>query len=123
MENLSSIISAAGLGGIVGGLATSLLQSWLSRRAAFDERRFREKKDAYLNFLQALHRSEIERTSEAALNVGHCRNVCDLVASQAVRRAIEKIFETNPLSDGSSHPQRPKTQEALKSAMRADLGI
>ncbi|MFC7334605.1 hypothetical protein [Rhodocista pekingensis] len=123
MGSLISILSAAGVGGIVGGIVTSFLQSWLSRRAALDERRFREKKEAYVNLLNALHRSEVERTPEAALYVGHCRNVCDLVASAAAQRHIDQLFETNPLSDGSPHPQRSKVQADLKVAMRADLGI
>lgn len=65
METIVPLLSAAGVGGILGGIVTSLLQSWLSRRAVFAEREFREKKEAYVNFLQALHRSEIEGTAEA----------------------------------------------------------
>ena len=123
METIVPLLSAAGVGGIVGGIVTSLLQSWLSRRAVLDEREFREKKEAYVNFLQALHRSEIEGTAEAAKYVGHWQNVCDLVASPSVRSQISQMTVTNPLSDGRVHPERPQALANLKAAMRADLGI
>lgn len=53
METVVSILSAAGVGGIVGGIVTSFLQSWLSRRTTLDERRFREKKEAYVKYASA----------------------------------------------------------------------
>lgn len=123
MEIIITFLSAAGLGGIIGSAVTSLLQAWLSQKAAFGERRFREKKEAYVGYLNAMHRSEIEGTSEAAKYVGHWRNVCDLVAPAPVRSHIDKMFATNPLNDGSPHPERPKTLADLKAAMRADLGV
>lgn len=54
MDLIITLLSAAGLGGVVGSAVTSLLQAWLSRRAVFDERRFREKKEAYTGLLDAL---------------------------------------------------------------------
>jgi hypothetical protein len=102
---------------------TSLLQAWRSRKAVLDERRFREKKDARVGYLNAMHKSEIEGTSEAAKYVGHWRNVCDLVAPASVRRHIDQMFATNPLNDGNPHPERPEALADLKAAMRADLGV
>jgi Na+/glutamate symporter len=122
-ENIAAFISAAGLGGIVGGVVTSVLQSWLSRRAALNERTFREKKEAYVGFLQALSESEIAQTESAAKQVGHWQNICDLVGSAAVRILIAKLFETNPSSDGRPHPDRHRNLIQLKAEMRADLGI
>jgi len=43
---------------------------------------------------------------------------CELVAPEIVRKAIEQIVDTNDDRIG-----RPKAQEALKTALRADLGI
>ena len=123
MEPILPFLSAAGLGGIIGAVVTTFLQSWLSRRTALDERRFREKKDAYVNLLHALHRSEIENSPEAAKLVGHWTNVIDLVGSGAVRRCCLRIRATNPLPDGAPHPTDRKHWRILKSAMRADLGI
>lgn len=123
MDVLIAFFSAAGLGGIIGSAMTSLLQAWLSRKAALNERRFREKKEAYIGYLNALYRSEIEGTSEAAKHVGHWRNVCDLVASDSVRNHIDQMFATNPVNDGRPHPERPKVLANLKAAMRSDLGV
>jgi hypothetical protein len=123
MEPILPFLSAAGLGGIIGAVVTTFLQSWLSRRTALGERRFREKKDAYVNLLYAMHRSEIEAAPEAAKLVDHWTNVIDLVGSNAVRRCCLRIRATNPLPDGGHHPDRPQALADLKSAMRADLGI
>ena len=123
MDLIVTFLSAAGLGGIIGGAVTSLLQAWLSKKAALGERRFREKKEAYVGYLNAIHRSEIEGTAEAAKYVGHWQNVCDLVASAPVRGHIARTFATNPLNAGTPHPERPKAMADLKTAMRADLGI
>lgn len=71
MESFLPFLPAAGLGRAVGAVVTTLLSSWLMRRNALDERRFREKKDAYVNLLKAINNSQIERISEAAELVGH----------------------------------------------------
>lgn len=123
MESILPFVSAAGFGGNIGALLTTFLQSWLSRRSALDDRRFREKKDAYVNFLYALHRSEIEGSPETAKLVGHWINVIDLVGSSAARRCCLRILATDPLAGGDNHPDRPQALADLKAAMRADLGI
>ena len=123
MESILPFLSAAGLGGLIGAVVTTLLSSWLTRRNALDERRFQEKKDAYVNLLKAINNSQIERTSEAAQVVGHWMNVCDLVASNSVRRWFDPFHETNPPADGGYHPDRPRVFRELKAAMRNDLGI
>jgi hypothetical protein len=123
MDSILPFLSAAGLGGAVGAVVTTLLSSWLTRRNALDERRFREKKEAYLNLLQAIHRSEIEATTEAAKTVGHCINVTELVASALVRTICVRLLETNPSIDGARHPDRPAVLVDLKTAMRVDLGF
>lgn len=123
MTSLLPFLSAAGLGGIVGAIVTTFLQAWLSRKTTLDERRFREKKDAYVNLLLAIHQSEIERSPQAAKFVGHWTNIIDLVGSSAVRHACLKLRDTNPLPNGDHHPDRPQALGDLKSAMRTDLGV
>lgn len=115
-------LSIAGLGGVIGSLVTTLLQAWFSQKSAVTARNFQEKKEAYVGFLEALHRSQIERTPEAAERVGHWENRCELVAPEKVRALIDRIFETNPVK-GKPHPDRPRVIAELKSAMRSDLGV
>jgi hypothetical protein len=123
MDSILPFLSAAGLGGVIGAVVTTFLQSWLSRKSALDERRFREKKDAYVNLLYAMHKSETEASPETAKLVGHCTNVIDLVGSDAVRRCCLALQATNPLASGKVHPDRPQVLADLKAAMRADLGV
>lgn len=117
------LISAAGIGGIIGSLLTTLLQAWFAHRSGLATRNFQEKKEAYVGFLEALHRSDVERTRETSMHAGHWKNRCDLVASASVRDAIEKIFVTNPDEHGNMHPDRPNVIEELRQAMRKDLGV
>ena len=123
MESILPFLSAAGLGGVIGAVVTTFLQSWLARKNALDERRFREKKDAYVNLLYAIHKSEIEVSPEAAKLVGHWTNVIDLIGSDSVRRCCLRLQATNPLASREIHPDRPQVLADLKAAMRADLGI
>jgi hypothetical protein len=123
MNEIAQLLSAAGIGGIVGGLITAIVQAILSNRAANQTRNFQEKKEAYIGFLEALHRSDVEQTREASMRAGHWKNRCDLVASPIVRTIIDRIFETNPDAQGKAHPERPKVIDELRRAMRSDLGV
>jgi hypothetical protein len=120
--DIIQLLSAAGIGGVVGSLITTMLQAWFSHRSFLASRNFQEKKEAYVGFLEALHRSEIEQTQEAAARAGHWQNRCELVAPEAVRSLIYRIFETNP-EKGKPHPDRPNVVAQLKRAMRVDLGV
>jgi hypothetical protein len=111
-------ISAFGLGAIF----TALVQAWLSQRADAAKRNFQEKKESYIGFLNAMHRSEIERNEEAALHVGHWQARIELVGSADVVKACSRIEETNPTPVGV-HPERPQAMKQLREAMRKDLGV
>jgi hypothetical protein len=112
--NILSLLTAFGLGSIV----TALVQAWLSNRSKRDERSFREKQAAYIGLLEAYHRAAVEGTDEAAKNFAYWQMRCELVASEAVRKAIERIIDTNDDKVG-----RSQAHEALKIALRTDLGI
>jgi hypothetical protein len=116
--SIIEFISAFGLGAIV----AALVQAWLSNRAYISARNFDEKKENYVGFLDAMHKSEVERTDEAAINVGHWQNRIELVGSQEVIMSCNRIKETNPISTGV-HPQRPQVLVDLKESMRRDLGV
>jgi hypothetical protein len=120
--NVVQLLSAAGIGGIIGSLLTTFVQAWLSNKSRIADRNFQEKKEAYVGFLEALHRSEVEHTSEASSRAGHWQNRCELVAPEQVRTLIQGIIETNP-RNGKTHPDRPQVIRALKAAMREDLGV
>lgn len=116
--DILSLLSAFGLGAIV----AALVQSWLSHRSEINRRDFQEKKESYVGFLDALHKSEMQRSPEAASYAGHWRNRIELVGSQPVIDACLRIEATNPIG-GHTHPERPKALDDLKGAMRKDLGL
>jgi len=111
-------ITAFGLGAII----NFTIQWWLSHRADITKRNFQEKKESYIGFLDAMHRSEIERSEDAALHVGHWQARIELVGSADVIKACSRITETNPIPEGI-HPERPQALQQLKEAMRKDLGV
>lgn len=113
-----ALLSAFGLGAVV----AALLQSWLTHRSEILRRDFQEKKESYVGFLDALHKSEMQGTTEAAHNAGHWRNRIELVGSGAVIAACLRIQSTNPIG-GQTHPDRPSALRDLKDAMRSDLGV
>lgn len=116
-------LAAAGIGGVIGSLITSIVQAWSSQRTQLAARNFQEKKEAYVGFLESLHRSDVEQTRETSMATGHWFNRCELVASKEVRDAAKRIFETNPSPGGDGHPDRPAVIEELRRAMRRDLGV
>ena len=112
------LISAAGLGAI---LAT-IVQSWLADKTATKQRNFQEKKEAYVGFLNAMYKSEIDQSKEASHYCGHWINVCRVVGSKEVCELLKQHIDTSPIDD-QVHPDRPEVLKKLYNAMRKDLGI
>ena len=120
MESTVPIISAFGVGSILGGVVTRFVQSWLSRRAAFDERRFQEKKEAYTGLLNAMYQVATENTKANVKDAGYWRARVELTGSEAVRYKMKRLFA---LADGTRNPEVATAEADLLTAMRADLGI
>jgi hypothetical protein len=120
--DIIQLFSAAGIGGIIGSLLTTVVQSWLSHKSHLTNRNFQEKKEAYINLLDAMYKSETEPNGTTALYCGLCVNKCELVASKEVVELLYKYRETNPIN-GAVHPDRPSVMRALKDAMRKDLSV
>lgn len=120
MDTMITLLSAAGLGGVIGSVMTSLLQAWLSRKASLDERKFREKKEAYAGLLNAIYQTAHERSQVSIKEAGYWRARCDLVGSEKVRDLTKHLFD---LADGTPNPGIPVAESALLAAMRVDLGI
>jgi hypothetical protein len=112
------LISAAGLGGIVGGLLTAVMQSWLANKQHLNDRSFQEKKESYIGLLEAYHKAAVESTDAAAKNFAYWQMRCELVAPQNVRESIRKTVDTN-----NDKAKRYTAHEELKEALRKDLGV
>ena len=120
--DMISFLSAAGNGGIIGSLLTTALQAYYARKQHMDDRAFQEKKEAYAGFLDAIYKSDVQGSDEAALNCGHWKNRCELVASRKVIEMLEKYFASSP-RNGIINPERPQIMQELKEAVRRDFGI
>lgn len=92
MTDWITLVGALGLG----SLATVIPQWFLARAVDRRSLRFEERKEAYVGLLQAMHRSEIEKSDDAALRVGHWCARCELVAPLAVRNAVRHLVNTMP---------------------------
>lgn len=57
------LISAAGIGGIVGSLLTTVVQAWLSNKQHLADRNFQEKKEAYIGLLEA-YRTSVQKGND-----------------------------------------------------------
>jgi hypothetical protein len=66
----SIVIGLCGAFGL-GSVVTAGVNYWFTVKKEKDNRRFEERKEAYIGFLDAMNNSEIEKTEEAAINVGH----------------------------------------------------
>ena len=119
---LVQLLSAAGVGGVIGSLLTTLIQTWFARKQVRETRVFEEKKEAYIGLLDAILASEVSPSEGASLTVGHWHNRCDLVGTSTIRQLLIEYKRTNPVN-GMVHPERPTVMQALKQAMRDDLGI
>ena len=120
--DIIQLLSAAGIGGIIGSLLTTVVQAWLAHKNHIANRNFQEKKEAYANLLEAIYKSEIEPSEATALYCGLCVNKCELVASKEVIELLYRYRKTNPIH-GTIHPDRPSVMQELKDAMRKDLGV
>lgn len=114
MEPIIPLLTAFGLGSVI----AALLQAHFNNLNQTNKRRFEEKKEAYIGLLEAYHRAAVEGTDDAAKHFAYWQMRCELVAPDLVRKAIERIVETNddPRARSSAH-------DALKETLRRDLNV
>ena len=120
MDSFLPFISAAGVGGIVGGVVTNSLQALLAKRAVLDERRFREKKEAYTGLFNAMYQVAKENTAANVKEAGYWRARVELMGTEQIRALTKRLFI---LIDGTNNPEISIVETDLLTAMRADLGI
>jgi hypothetical protein len=94
--DFSQLISAAGLGGILGGLITSIIQHKLANKQQDKNRAFQEKKEAYIGLIDAyrlacLESSDINRRNINQNNFAYWAVRCELIAPENIVQLIEKM--------------------------------
>jgi hypothetical protein len=119
--DIVQLVSAAGIGGIIGSLLTSVVQSFLAHKSYLAQRNFQEKKDAYMGLLTAYHKALVDRADpDNRKEFAHWQMRCDLVAPRKVRDAIQEIVDANTANDTQ---RRIDAHENLKKLLRDDLGV
>ena len=106
-------LGAFGLGSVI----TALVQSFLSIKANDRQRRYLERKEAYIGLLDSWRKDDEEGNppSNAFVN-GHWALRCQLVGSDTVKSAIDTWMATEPGTKA-----RQNVTKAIKRAMRDDL--
>jgi len=111
-----SFLTAFGLGSIV----TAFVQSYIATKQQIDQRRFEERKSAYIGLLEAFRDAHLgstsERIDEAGKVFGYWQMRCDLVASEPVRKSIQAVLDAD-------REDQPNAVEKMKSAMRSEIGL
>jgi len=114
--DIIQLISAAGIGGIIGSIATTLIQSWLSEKSRFEARNFQEKKEAYLGTLSAYQKACLSDNKKEVLEFALWVDRCELVSDKDLLDCL------NNMKTGDFTSQRSAFSRAKK-LMKKDLGF
>ena len=112
MEWAIGVIGGLGLGSLI----TSVATHFMNRRAISSDRWYREKREAYLGLLTALHDAAVRPSDENSKAYALWQTRCDLFGSPTVSKLAQQIVDTNEM-----HQEREEAFRELINAMRADL--
>ena len=115
MEINTILAVFGGLG--VGSLITSLVTHYTNQKAKQKERRYEEKKDAYLGLLNSLHDAAVNPSDKASKSFALWQTKCQIFGSYNVSRYAQAIVDTN---DGPRE-ERELAFQSLLDAIRKDL--
>jgi hypothetical protein len=124
------LISAAGIGGIIGSLLTTFLQLWLSNKQQITNRNFQEKKEAYVGLVSSY--TELSDsclkvsygTPEARKNFEYWKIRSELVAPKEIRKNIQNIKSYNHGESPENYNcKRDAIFKSVQELIRKDLDI
>lgn len=106
------------LGGLgVGSLLNSLITHFTNQRSKQKERRYEEKKAAYIGLLTSLHDAAVNPSDKNSKAYALWQTKCQIFGSEKVIKFSQEIVDTN---DGSKE-ERNNALYSLLNAMRQDL--
>lgn len=113
MDWILPLIGGLGIGAVI----KSVIDHFNSRRAVAQDRRYKEKREAYLGLLGAMHKAAVQPSDEHSKEFALWQTHCQLFGSPDVSRFAQAIVDTN---------DRPQTERevafsGLLEAMRKDL--
>lgn len=109
-----ALLTAFGLGSIV----SALVQALLKRSEVTSNRRFTEKREAFIGFLEAYASLATLQTDAAAKQFAYWEIRCQIVAHKRVSIALAELKQSAPDSQ-----ERDAAHAALIEAMRRDLQV
>ncbi len=112
------LISAAGIGGVIGSLLTTVVSAWLSNKQYISNRNFQEKKEAFIGLLEAYRAACLNSDEETKNQFAYWSVRCALVTPIEIREMIEdmKISNFERQNDVFN-----KLQEAMRKDLKVDL--
>ena len=113
MEWIMPLIGGLGLG----SLLKSMIDHFVSRRALAHDRRYQERREAYLGLLTSLHKAAVEPSDENSKAYALWQTHCELFGSPEVSRYAKDIVDTND----APRSKRDAAFRGLVETMRSDL--
>lgn len=108
------------LGGLgVGSLLNSIFTHITSQKSKHKERRYEEKKSAYIGLLSSLHDAAVTPSDKNSKAYALWQTRCQIFGSDEVAEFAQKIVDTN---DGSKQ-ERSKAFQGLLNAIKRDLHV
>ena len=105
------------LGGFgVGSLLTTIVNHFLAKKSEAAEKRYQEKREAYIGMTRALYDSEIEPGPKNEKMFGYYLNVAKIFGTKKVVIAAQKVIESKPHSQ-----ERDFALNEFYEAMKTDL--
>ena len=105
-----------GLG--IGSMLNNLISHITSQKAKQKERRYEEKKAAYIGLLTAVHDAAVRPSDKNSKAYALWLAKCQIFGSTEVSRFAQEIVRTN---DSQARELRDKAFESLLDAIRKDL--
>lgn len=108
----------AALGGLgVGSLLNNLVTHFTNQKSKQKERKYDEKKAAYIGLLTSLHDAAVSPSDINSKKYALWQTKCQIFGSEKAIRFSQEIVDTN---DGSKE-ERNKAFQSLLTAIREDL--
>lgn len=119
MENwVIPLLGGLGIGSVLTAIVTKLIDHVITRKVSKQSLLYKEKRDAYLGLLDALHKAALHPNDENSKNFALWQTRVQLFGSKDAAEATQGIVETNG-------PQNRKERDAyfqkLIEAIRHDL--
>ena len=96
MENwIIPLLGGLGIGSVLTAIITKLLDHFINRKSAKQTLLYKEKREAYLGLLDALHKAAIQPSIENSKNFALWQTRIEVFGTQEVANAVQGIIETN----------------------------